>query len=163
MLPSVASTYSLWQRLAGRPMGKRLFSLAVSLRVPYFRTIVPSVVEIRPGFAEVRAPLWWGVHNHLGTFHAIACCNLAEITMGMLAEATVPSTHRWIPRGMTVDYLAKAKTGLRAIAQISPVPSFGDDPFDLAVPVLVYDNAGDVVVQAVITIKVSRNSVAART
>jgi acyl-coenzyme A thioesterase PaaI-like protein len=149
------TTIVLWQRLAGRPLGKRLFSLAMSVRVPYFRTIVPSVVEMRPGFAEVRAPKWWGVHNHLGTFHAIAACNLAEVTMGMLAEATVPATHRWIPRGMTVDYLAKATTGLRAIAQVAPLPTFADAPLDLPVPVLVYDAAGTVVVQAVITIKVS--------
>jgi acyl-coenzyme A thioesterase PaaI-like protein len=151
----VATTFDLWQRLSAQPLGKRAFSLAMCLRVPYFRTIVPSVVEMRPGFAEVRAPKWWGVHNHIGTFHAIAVCNLAEVTMGMLAEATVPPTHRWIPRGMTVDYLAKAKTGLRAIAQLSPVPTFTDTPADLPVPVLVYDNAGTVVVQVVITIKIS--------
>ena len=151
----MATTFALWQRLAGRPMGKRLFSLAMSVRVPYFRTIVPSVVEMRPGFGEVRAPKWWGVHNHIGTFHAIAACNLAEVAMGLLAEATVPATHRWIPRGMTVDYLAKANTSLRAIAQVAPLPSFGDAPVDLPVPVLVYDDAGTVVVQAVITIKVS--------
>ena len=151
----MATTYTLWQRLAARPMGKRLFSLAMSVRVPYFRTIVPTVLEMRPGFSEVRAPKWWGVHNHIGTFHAIAACNLAEVAMGMLAEASVPATHRWIPRTMTVDYLAKANTSLRAIAQVAPLPVFAETPLDLPVPVLVYDSAGTVVVQAVITIKVS--------
>ena len=146
----------MWQRLAGRPLGKRAFSLAMSVRVPYFRTILPTVLEMRPGFSEVYAPKWWGVYNHLKTFHAIAACNLAEVAMGMLAEATVPATHRWIPRAMTVDYLAKATTSLHAIAQVSPLPEFGDAPVDLPVPVLVYDAAGTVVVQAVITIKVSR-------
>ena len=154
----MASTFALWQRLAGRPLGKRLFSVALVARVPYFRTIMPSVREMRPGFAEVRAPKWWGVHNHIGTFHAIAACNLAEVAMGMLAEATVPATHRWIPRAMTVDYLAKANTGLHAIAQVAPLPAFGDTPVDLPVPVLVYDKAGTVVVQATITIKVSRRT-----
>jgi acyl-coenzyme A thioesterase PaaI-like protein len=145
----------MWQRLAGVPLGPRMFSMALSVRAPYFRTILPTVVEMRPGFCEVRAPKWWGVHNHLGTFHAIAACNLAEVAMGMLAEASVPATHRWIPRGMTVDYLAKAKTSLRAVAQVAPLPSFGDEPVDLPVPVLVYDKSGVVVVQATITIKVS--------
>jgi acyl-coenzyme A thioesterase PaaI-like protein len=148
-------TFTMWQRLAGRPLGKRAFSLAMSVRVPYFRTILPTVVEMRPGFSEVSAPKWWGVHNHIGTFHAIAACNLAEVAMGMLAEASVPATHRWIPRGMTVDYLAKAQTGLRAVAQVVPLPSFGPAAIDLPVPVLVRDTAGNVVVRAVITIKVS--------
>jgi acyl-coenzyme A thioesterase PaaI-like protein len=145
----------MWQRLAARPLGKRLFSLAACLRVPYFRTIRPTVLEMGRGFAEVRAPLRWGVRNHLGTFHAIAMCNLAELAMGMLAEATVPPTHRWIPRGMTVEYLAKARTALRAVAEVAPVPTFGDDPVDLPVPVQIYDAAGTAVVRAVITIKVS--------
>jgi acyl-coenzyme A thioesterase PaaI-like protein len=149
------TTFQLWQRLAARPLGKRVFSLAVRLRAPYFRTILPTVVDMRPGFGEVRAPTWWGVHNHLGTFHAIAMCNLAELAMGMLAEATVPATHRWIPRGMTVDYLAKARTSLRAVAELAEIPTFGAEPVDLPVPVLVYDKTGRVVAQAVITVKVS--------
>jgi acyl-coenzyme A thioesterase PaaI-like protein len=152
-LPS--TTFALWQRLAARSLGSRLFSLAAWVRVPYFRTVLPTVMDMRSGRSEVRAPFWWGVHNHLGTFHAIAMCNLAECAMGMLAEATVPATHRWIPRHMNVDYLAKARTGLRAVAEISPVPTFGPDAVDLPVPVLVYDSTGRVVVQAVITIKVS--------
>jgi acyl-coenzyme A thioesterase PaaI-like protein len=151
----MVGTFTLWQRLAGRPGGKRLFSLALSVRVPYFRTIMPTVVEMRPGFAEVRAPKWWGVHNHIGTFHAIAACNLAELAMGMLAEATIPPTHRWIPRAMTVDYLAKATTSLHAIAQLSPLPTFTNAPLDLPVPVLIHDKSGTVVVRATITIKVS--------
>jgi acyl-coenzyme A thioesterase PaaI-like protein len=110
---------------------------------------------MRPGFSEVYAPKWWGVYNHIKTFHAIAACNLAEVAMGMLAEASVPATHRWIPRAMTVDYLAKAQTGLRAVAQVAPLPSFGPDALDLPVPVLVHDKSGNVVVRAVITIKVS--------
>ncbi|HEU5473744.1 MAG TPA: hotdog fold domain-containing protein [Actinophytocola sp.] len=150
-----STTFALWQRLAARPLGKLLFSVASWVRVPYFGTILPTVVRMRPGEAEVRAPKWWGVHNHLGTFHAIAMCNLAEYAMGMLAEATVPATHRWIPRHMNVDYLAKAKTGLRAVAAVTPLPVFGPDAVDLPVPVLIYDSTGRVVVQAIITIKVS--------
>src|SRR3954463_11170190 len=100
----------MWRRFADRPLGKRLFSAAVVARAPYFGTILPTVETMVPGRCVVRAPNWWGVHNHIGTFHAIAACNLAEITMGMLAEATVPSSHRWIPKAMNVAYLAKATT-----------------------------------------------------
>jgi acyl-coenzyme A thioesterase PaaI-like protein len=91
------------------------------------------------------------VRNHIGTVHAIAACNLAEFAMGLLAEATVAPTHRWLPKRMTVDYLAKATTGLRAVAELDTIPDFAD-PFELDVPVLVTDTAGTPVVRATITI-----------
>jgi acyl-coenzyme A thioesterase PaaI-like protein len=146
----------MWRRCADRPLGKRLFSAAVVARAPYFGTILPTVEVMVPGRCVVRAPNWWGVHNHIGTFHAIAACNLAEITMGMLAEATVPSSHRWIPKAMAVDYLAKATTSLRASATLEQVPEFGDEPFELTVPVSVRDRAGEEVVHADITIWITR-------
>ena len=109
-----STTYQMWKRLAGRPGGTRLFSAAAMVRVPYFASIVPHVVRMEPGFAEVTVPKWFFVHNHLHTVHAIASCNAAEIAMGMLMEATVPSSHRWIPKAMNVQYLEKATTSLRA-------------------------------------------------
>ncbi|HWE89959.1 MAG TPA: hotdog fold domain-containing protein [Pseudonocardiaceae bacterium] len=155
----MTSTYALWQRLADRPLGPRLFSLGLTLRVPYFGTIMPTVVDMRPGYCEVRAPKWWGVRNHIGTFHAIACCNLAEVAMGMLAEATLPATHRWLPKAMTVEYLAKAETSLRAVAELAEIPAFDTAPFnaaaDLPVPVTVYDVGGQPVVRGTITVRVS--------
>ncbi|OXM52149.1 hotdog fold domain-containing protein [Amycolatopsis alba] len=149
-------TYAMWNRLAGKPVGKQLFSAAMCLRVPYFRTVLPSVRELRAGRCEVTSPKWWGVYNHIKTFHAIAACNLAEIAMGMLAEATVPATHRWLPKGMTVEYVAKAETGLRAVAELPELPEFGDEGFELPVPVTITDTNGKPVVTATITIWVTK-------
>lgn len=50
--------------------------------------------------------------NHIGTVHAIAMCNMAELAGGTMTEVTVPSTHRWIPKGMTVEYLKRQKQTL---------------------------------------------------
>ncbi|MEQ0560214.1 hotdog fold domain-containing protein [Amycolatopsis sp. NEAU-NG30] len=152
---SETPTFALWQKLAGKPGGKQLFSAAICLRVPYFRTVLPSVRDLRPGRCEVTAPKWWGVYNHIRTFHAIAACNLAEIAMGMLAEATVPSTHRWLPKGMNVQYVAKAETGLRAVAALPELPEFGDEGFDLEVPVTISDANDRPVVTGTITIWVT--------
>ncbi|WP_033293844.1 hotdog fold domain-containing protein [Amycolatopsis jejuensis] len=149
------STYALWRRLVAKPGGKQLFSAAMCLRVPYFATVLPTVRELRPGYCSVTAPKWWGVHNHIRTFHAIAACNLAEIAMGMLAEATVPASHRWLPKGMEVSYVAKAGTGLRAIAELPEIPEFGDHGFDLPVPVRIVDSGGATVVSATITVWVT--------
>ncbi|QTJ68824.1 DUF4442 domain-containing protein [Rhodococcus sp. ZPP] len=153
-------TYAAWQKLPDNALGHTLFSLAMCVRVPYFGSVLPRVVDMRPGRCEVHAPKWWGVRNHLGTFHAIAACNLAEVAMGMLSEATVPSTHRWIPKSMTVDYLAKANGSLRAIAELPEPPDFATitEGAELVVPVRIVDRAGNEVVHADITTWVTPRS-----
>ena len=152
----MSQVLALYQRLARRPAGRRLFSLAVCWKAPYFRTVRPVFVELRPGHGEVRARNRRAVRNHIGTFHAIACCNLAELVAGTTLEATLPASHRWIPTGMSVSYLAKAETDLRAVAD---VPDLGDLAADgsreLIVPVDVLDDRGTVVVHADITMWVS--------
>jgi hypothetical protein len=72
--------------------------------------------------------------------------------MGMLMEATVPTSHRWIPKAMTVQYLEKATTSLRARARVDP-PDFASvtDGVELVIPVSVTDKSGAEVVHADIT------------
>lgn len=152
----ITSTFAAWKTLRAGLLGSTVFSLAMCLRVPYFRTLLPRVVELEPGRCVAIAPKWWGVKNHLGTFHAIAACNLAEIAMGMLAEATIPATHRWVPKQMTTRYLALAKTSLRATAELPVLPSFGEEGQDVVVPVAVRDRQGTEVVHADITIWVTK-------
>ena len=145
-------TYRTWQRMNRVPAGSRLFSLAAMARVPYFASILPHVRRMEPGLAEVAVPKWFLLHNHLGTVHAIASCNAAEAAMGMLMEATVPTTHRWIPKSMNVAYLQKATTSLRATARLDP-PDFSQitDGVQVIVPVSVVDDHDVEVVHADIT------------
>lgn len=149
---TTTTTYRMWQRLDSLPTGSRLFSVAAMARVPYFTSVLPHVRRMEPGLAEVDVPKWFLVHNHLHTVHAIASCNAAEMAMGMLMEASVPTTHRWIPKAMTVQYLAKATTSLRATARIDP-PDFNaiTEGVDVVVPVSVTDRDGVEVVHADIT------------
>lgn len=147
--------FQIWQKLQEVPFGNWLFTRAVCFKAPYFRTVHPLIHELRPGLCRVSAPNRRGVHNHLGTYHAIASCNMAEIAGGMMTEATVPSTHRWIPVGMTVEYKAKATTGVTSIARLDTIPEFGGEPMELIVPVDVLDADGNVFVSAEITMKVS--------
>ncbi|MGW0177599.1 hotdog fold domain-containing protein [Rhodococcus sp. NPDC003322] len=156
-MTTTTTTYRTWQRLPRNRVGSTLFSLGMCIRVPYFATVLPRVVALGPGHCEVRAPKWWGVHNHIGTYHAIAACNLAEAAMGMLAEATVPPTHRWIPKAMHTQYLTKATTGLHATATLPSLPDFAaiTEGTDLVVPVSIRDKAGTEVVHADITVWVT--------
>lgn len=152
-------TYRAWQQLSNKPLGSRLFSAAAMVRVPYFASVLPHIVRMEPGCAEVQVPKWFYVYNHLHTVHAIASCNAAEVAMGMAMEATVPSTHRWIPKAMTVQYLAKATTSLRAQAAFTP-PDFDaiSEGIELVVPVRITDRVGTEVVHADITCWVTPNS-----
>ncbi|MGB5510303.1 MAG: hotdog fold domain-containing protein [Woeseiaceae bacterium] len=148
------STLSLWQRLASIPAGKWLFSRLVCWKAPYFASIRPRFQTLGPGHSVVTIRKRRSVTNHIGTVHAIAMCNLAEIAAGTMTEVTVPADYRWIPKGMTVEYLRKAETDLTAVAEISPVPNF-DGTFELPVKVVVTDTGNQAVFRAVINMWVS--------
>lgn len=147
-------TLSTWQRLSKKPAGKWAFSRLVCWKAPYFGSIRPAFVELRPGYCEVRIRKRGRVLNHIGTVHAIAMCNMAELAGGTMTEVTVPSDFRWIPKGMAVEYIAKAETDLKAVAQIDPLPRLAAAT-ELPVTVTVTDTADQTVFRAVITMWVS--------
>jgi acyl-coenzyme A thioesterase PaaI-like protein len=146
-------TYRFRQKLPAGRLGAAAFSIGMCVRVPYFATILPYVKTMEPGYCEVTAPKWFGIGNHLGTFHAIAACNLAETAMGMLMEATTPTTHRWIPKAMTSQYLTKATTGLRAVATIAQPLDWTQitEGRDVVVNIAITDHRGVEVVHCDIT------------
>jgi acyl-coenzyme A thioesterase PaaI-like protein len=148
------SILDLWTRSTRLPQGRRVFSLAFSRKAPYFRTVHPLFLDLRPNYAELAIRKRRGVQNHLGTIHAIALCNGLEAAMGALAEATIPSTKRWIPKGMEVSYTAKADSDVRCIAETDPEQWEGDDP-DLPVRVRGVRRDGTVVIEGVIRLWVT--------
>ncbi len=152
--PPDLSVPSLWKTFSRVPGGKTLFTRAICLKAPYFGTIDPHVQELRPGYCEVHIKDRRGVHNHLGTVHAIAMCNMAELAAGMATEITVPTDARWIPVGMTVEYLRKARGNLRAIATLDPIPPPGDG-IDVIASVKILDTSDQPVMKAAITMRVS--------
>ncbi|NJN45592.1 MAG: DUF4442 domain-containing protein [Candidatus Competibacteraceae bacterium] len=109
-------TLGIWKSFASKPGGKWAFSRLICLKAPYFGSIKPLFVELRPEYSEVHIKKRRAVLNHIGTVHAIAMCNMAELAAGVMTDVTIPPTHRWIPKGMTVRYLEKAESNLRAIA-----------------------------------------------
>jgi acyl-coenzyme A thioesterase PaaI-like protein len=144
----------MYERASRVPvLGRPALSLAFALRAPYFLTIAPTLEELRPNHAVVRVRNWWGVHNHIGTVHAIAVANGLEMAMGALAEATIPAHLRWIPKGMELEYLALSDSTLLATARTDP-----DDwaaPGEVRVRVQATREDGTVVVRGVIRLHVS--------
>lgn len=144
----------LYERSTKIPVvGKKLFSLGFGFKAPYFLSINPTVLELRPNYAAVKIPNWWANHNHIGTVHAIAAANGLEMAMGALAEATIPSHLRWLPKGMTVEYVALSDSDLTAIAETDPAD--WEHPGEVAVRVRTVREDGTVTVQGVIRLHVT--------
>lgn len=147
---------SIWLKLADKPFGKLIFSKIICHKAPYFGTIKPRFVELRGGYAEVNMVKRRAVYNHIQTIHAIALCNLAECGAGIMMEASVAPTMRWLPKGMTVQYLKKAETDVVAFCNAPEVANGGEGVArDVVVQVEIKDTHGNIVTKADITMWVS--------
>jgi acyl-coenzyme A thioesterase PaaI-like protein len=153
-----ASVLSMYRRLHRWPAGNWLFSRAVCFRAPYFATIAPRFVVLEPGHCEVTIKDRRSVHNHIGTVHAIALCNLAELSAGVMTEASLPASMRWIPKGMTVEYLKKARGTMRAVATPDIPIVEAASGYELPVTVSIRDPQGDEVFKARILMWLSAKS-----
>lgn len=147
--PYILRTYEKALRL---PFGARLFSAYAARKAPYFRTIRPLVQTLEPGRCEIVLKKRRSVQNHIGTVHVIAVANGLEMAMGFLAEATVPTHLRWIPKAMELRYPAKADTDLICEAVCDPSDWA---PGDLAVQVTARRRDGTAVVEGVIRLWIS--------
>ena len=151
----MSQALSLYRRLASMPGGRWLYGRLICLKAPYFATIAPRFVALEPGRCVVDVRDRRRVHNHIGTVHAIALCNAAELTAGMMTDVTIPSRMRWIPKGMTVQYLAKAKGTLRAQATPESAAVEATRGYAWPVNVSVRNAAGEEVLRARIDMWVS--------
>ena len=129
-------------------VGPAAFSHLACQMAPYFSTITPEVAELRPNHAVVTVPFRKEITNHLASVHAIALCNAAELAGGMMTDASIPAGARWIPKGMQVQYLAKARGPLHAVALPAQAIVAASDAYALPVVVSIRNHAGDEVFQA---------------
>lgn len=144
---------NVYNKCAGLPFGKFVFSKLVCLKAPYFGTIKPVFRQLRPGSCEIRMKNRRAVHNHLRSVHAIAMCCLAELAAGTMLEASLPPGMRWIPKGMRVEYRKITRTDLTATCE-TPVEGL-DKPQGLPVTVRVEDTSNEEVFRAVIEMHIT--------
>ncbi|NKF49833.1 DUF4442 domain-containing protein [Shewanella sp. WXL01] len=147
---------ALYKKVTSYPFGNHIFSKMVSRMAPYFGTVKPYVQSLTANRCEVLIKKRKGVQNHIGTVHVIAICNGLEMAMGTMAEASIPKHLRWIPKGMNVEYTAKAGSDILCVAQVHP------DQWqvgDLYVDVKAYDTEGVVVVDGKIKLWITEKPV----
>ena len=121
-MPTHSSAFRLWSKLGNISLGRWLFSKIVCFKAPYFSTVSPLILTLENnlciGSIRQRRPL----QNHIGSIHAIALCNLAELCAGLMTDVSIPYGMRWIPKEMKVRYLQKAFGKITARAK--PVNEF---------------------------------------
>ncbi len=151
--PSKSPLLKLWKSLGGTGVGRWLISRMVCIKAPYFSSIKPLFIEVKPGTVEIFFKKRRSVLNHINTVHAIAMCNAAELAGGSCLDVSLDRDFRWIPVGMEVKYLKMAKTDLRAICSVEDF--HWSEAQDVVMPVGVFDTHGEEVFHADITMRVS--------
>ena len=151
--PSKSPLLKLWKTFSNKPLGKWLVSKIICIKAPYFSSIKPRFVDIKPGRVEVMMRKRRAVHNHIKTVHAIAMCNAAELAGGTCLDVSLSADFRWIPVAMEVKYLKMAKTDLRVVCELDGFD--WSEPQDVIMPVGVFDTYGAEVFHADITMRIS--------
>lgn len=125
------SVLDLWKRLSRYPGGAWLFSKIFGRTIPYTGSVGPRIRVLEPGHAEVEIPDRRSNRNHLGSVHAIALMNLAEMTSGLAMMAGLPPTVRGIVTTLSMNYHKKARGTIRAIARVEVPVVTEDRDFDV--------------------------------
>jgi len=136
-------------------LGPAAFSQGIAKLAPFFETIDPEVTALEPKYCELMLRKQRKVENHLGTVHAIAMCNAAELVGGVATEVSTPEGSRWIPEGMTVAYIVKAKTDLKVVCDAREI-DFSIEGV-ITVPVKAYDTNGTLCFTADINMNVKHS------
>ena len=136
-----ADILARWERAKGSALKRALYSRGLGIAVPYSGTIRPEILELEAGRCRVAMRDRKRVRNHLHSIHAIALVNLGEISSGLALLTGLPNDARGIVKGLSIDYLKKARGRLIAECQADIPPN--NQERDVTVVAHIRDLDGD--------------------
>jgi uncharacterized protein (TIGR00369 family) len=131
-----------------------LFSRLIGFAVPYSGSIGARATFLEPGRATVTLRDQRAVRNHLGSVHAVALVNLAELSSGMAMLAALEPGARGIVTGIRIHYHRKARGQLTATGTAAPPTVV--EPTEALAHAEVRDATGEVVAEATVTWRLDR-------
>ena len=143
-----ARLLNYWRTLSPLPGGQWLFAKLFGQLVPYSGSVGPRIRVLEPGHARVEIPDRRSNRQHLGSVHAIALMNVAEMTSGLAMMAGLPDGVRGIVTSLSMTYHKKARGTIAAVANVV-IPTVTEDR-DFDVKAECFDQAGDVVATATV-------------
>lgn len=135
-----------WQRLRGLPGGRFLFSRLLGAAIPYTGALGAEVLTLEVGYARVQLRERRAVRNHLRSIHAIALCNLAELTGNLALVYSLPDDSRFIVTSLAIEYHKKARGVITGECHCTPPASADKQTYELSVTLT--DQSGAVVATA---------------
>ncbi len=143
---SAAWIKKAWDITSLLPGGAKIYSRFLAASIPYTGTIGAEFVDLEPGFALVRMRDRRALRNHLGSVHAIALCNLAEVTGNAALACALPEDARFIVTRLDMRYLKKARGTISATCHCAP--NYGSERREVQLDVELHDEAGVLVARA---------------
>ena len=149
MSDPILRLFAAWRRLAPLPGGKWIFSRLLGHAAPYTGSIGARVELLEPGHVRVSLRDRRAVRQHLGSVHAVALVNLAEVTSGLAMLGAAGPGVRGIVTALRIEYQKKARG--RLLAESVATPPLVTEPTEAEVTATITDDQGDVVAIATVT------------
>lgn len=146
-----ATLLAYWRTLSRFPGGRWLFSKVFGWMVPYSGSVSPRILLLEPGRAKVQIVERRALRQHLGSVHAIALMNAAEMASGLAMQAGLPPTMRGIVTKISIQYFKKGRGRLIAESRCAVPADLPEGEYDYQSDVS--DQAGDLVARAAVTWK----------